>query len=112
MNDVVFAVKLKLIFEINNFRLGSDPEKLFPYDAMLDQLRKFGQFGLLMSNLLLPMITSEEERAPDLDELAVTLSNRRKNETHENVFISPTSKKLLYERLHGVITDMVRLNYI
>lgn len=39
----------------NNFRLGSDPEKLFPFKVFQRQLQKFGKFGVLNATFLLPV---------------------------------------------------------
>lgn len=89
--------------------MGSDPEKLFPYDVMLDQFRKFGKFGMVMATMLLPMLTSEEGQTPDLDELAEQLQDERKMDV--NVFISDNSRVEFNKRLHDVVEDMVRLNY-
>lgn len=48
-------------FEIIRFifhRLGSDPFKVFSYQAMLDQLHSFGCYGLIVASYTLPQILS------------------------------------------------------
>lgn len=89
--------------------LGSDPQKLFPYEAMLDQFHKFGRFGLVMASFLLPMITCEEDATPDLDELAEHVKNNVKID--ENIFITHKNIDAFNKRLRDVIVDMVHLNY-
>lgn len=85
--------------------MGSDP-KLFPYELMLEHFRKFGKFGLVLSTVLLPMITSEIGSGLDLDAIDQT------GGTDANGFISQRSQIKLMERLRDVIIDMVRLEYI
>ncbi|XP_055296842.1 uncharacterized protein LOC129565714 [Sitodiplosis mosellana] len=48
-------------------RLGSEPEKLFPYALMLEHFRKFAKFGLFMGVMCLPLLKSEKGNAIDLD---------------------------------------------
>lgn len=92
-----------------NFRLGSDP-KLFPLELMLEHFRKFAKFGLVLSTVLLPMITSEIGSGLDLDGMGDQSSN--KDGANANDFISNRSRIKLMERLRDVIIDMVRLEYI
>lgn len=88
-------------------RLGSDPEKLFSYDAMLDQFRKFGKFGLMSAVLLLGFITSASEDTIDMDELAEEFGkgdegSKKQLEIRSDVY---------YERTRDVVVDMDRLGY-
>lgn len=76
---------------------------------MLDQLHKFGRFGLVMASLLLPTITSDEEATPNLDELAENVKNNV--QINENVFITDKNNDTFNKRLRDVVLDMVRLNY-
>lgn len=77
---------------------------------MLEHLRKFGKFGLIMATMLLPLITSEEGAAPNLDDLANKIQEN--GEMDENVFITDNTKDELNKRLRDVVVDMVRLNYL
>lgn len=93
-----------------NFRLGSDPDKLFPYSLMLDHLHQFGCFGLIMATVLLPMMTADGSNAIDMDKISDDLKNG--GEMDATVFISNKSVTELNKRLRDVIVDMVRLEYI
>ncbi|XP_037036188.1 uncharacterized protein LOC119074271 [Bradysia coprophila] len=42
-------------------RLGSDPEKLFPYELMQEHLRKYGRQAILLAFMALPALTSEPD---------------------------------------------------
>lgn len=77
---------------------------------MLEHFRKFAKFGLVLSTVLLPMITSEIGSGLDLD----GIGNQSTNEDGANAdsFISHGSRTKLMNRLRDVIVDMVRLQYI
>lgn len=92
------------------FRLGSDPEMLFPYITMLEHFRKFGKFGLVLAFILLPILTKDTETQIDLDGLADEITKGK--EIDANVFMSDASTKRFNSRLHGVVVDMDRLGYI
>lgn len=90
--------------------MGSDPEKLYPFELMLKQFSKCGQFGLVLSTTLLPMITSEDGNGIDIDEIAEVIQNGK--QVDQDVFISENSRKKFLTRLREVVIDMVRLGYI
>lgn len=87
-----------------------DPDKLFPYDALLDQLRKFGKFGLVMSSIFLPLMCGEEGGNPDMNELAESMQDGKVLEA--DVFVAEDAKAKLNRRLRDVVADMVNFGYI
>lgn len=91
-------------------RLGSDPDKLFPYKLMMEHFRKFAKFAMVFSTVLLPLITTDSGSKVDLDELSQEIVNGKSMDA--NVFISNQSEKRFHTRLRDVIIDMVRLEYI
>lgn len=102
---------MKLVKFINSIhRLGSDPNKLFPYELMLEHFQKYAKFGLILATVLLPMLTSDSGSGIDLDEVAGDVQNGK--EMDANMFISNESQKRFNRRLKEVIVDMVRLEYI
>lgn len=91
--------------KLSTFRIGSDPEKLFPFSALEDQLRRFGIFSLPMACMLLPMLTIKERVPLDLDEVAtsdMTVSD----------FCSPLQNPIFLERMRGVLDDLQQLGFI
>lgn len=90
--------------------MGSNPNELFPYQLMLEHLKKFAKFGLVLSTVLLPMITSDVGNGLDLD--AIGNDAVDSDGTNSNNFISNASRIKLNTRLRGVIIDMIRLGYI
>lgn len=90
--------------------MGSDPEKLYPYEKMQDHFRKFGKFGLILAVILLPILTKDTDTLIDLDGLATDVKDGK--ELDAAVFMTDASTKRFNSRLHGVIVDMDRLGYI
>ncbi|CAG9802462.1 unnamed protein product [Chironomus riparius] len=96
-------------------RLGSDPEVMYPRKALDDQLKTFGQFGLLMAMMVLPIFTSIPEDIPNLDEIAESFSNLgTENETGASAFNFTSEKTYdnFSKRLLDVCHDMCSLGYI
>lgn len=90
--------------------MGSDPEQLFSFKTMQEHFRKYARFGLIMSSMLLPMLTSDSGTVVDLDGLSDAIKNGE--EVDASVFTSEASLTRMYKRLRDVVADMVRLEYI
>lgn len=92
-----------------HFRLGSDPEELFPFSLMQLHFQKFAKYGLILAAIVLPIITAERGIAIDLDQIA------NDNLTHVDMFdtfISENSRSKFNKRMRDVVVDMIRLGYI
>lgn len=89
--------------------MGSDPEKLFPRSALDEHLIKFGKFGFIMAMLLMPIVLSQAEDVPDLDELSQQMESRSEVKGH---FSSEDTVNRFNSRMREVIVDMVKLGYI
>lgn len=92
------------------FRLGSDPERIFPRDLMMEHLRKYGKLGLIYATVVLPIIISEKEKKLNIDELA---SQYKEGKAFSfDAILSEKSKIKRHQRLRDVVIDMVRLGYV
>lgn len=85
---------------------------------MLEHFRKYAKFGLVLSTILLPMITTDRGNGIDLDEMAAKFE-KSKETNFENddlgvfdSFISDNSRNKFNKRLRDVVVDMVRLGYV
>ncbi|KAL1378502.1 hypothetical protein pipiens_015548 [Culex pipiens pipiens] len=75
--------------------LGSDPIALFPFNALRDQMRKFGKFALIMGAFDIPVLCTDPADMPDLGgELAFAQS--------------PEAQQRYAYRMGGAIRDAVR----
>lgn len=92
------------------FRLGSDPDKIFPYDLMMEHFRKYGKLSLIYAVAMLPVITAEKEKNLNMDDLASDLADG--GGFSLDSLMSEESKIKFHQRLRDVIVDMDRLGYI
>ncbi|XP_008195690.1 uncharacterized protein LOC103313645 [Tribolium castaneum] len=53
-------------------KLGSDPDKVFPYEELLNQWKKFSLFGLVMMPNILRACVQDKDEVKDLAELVET----------------------------------------
>lgn len=90
-------------------RLGSDPDKLFPRAALDDHLIRFGKLGLIMAMILMPIVLSQADNVPDLDELSEQLESGSEVKGH---FSNEDTAERFNNRMRDVIIDMVKLGYI
>lgn len=97
-------------------RLGSDPNKVFPRNVFEDHLKRFGNFGLTMAVMVLPIFTSDPEDVPDLDAVADNLKTAQDNGEEKQMevmsFSSPKTIGDYTRKMTGVFQDMCRLGYI
>lgn len=91
-------------------RLGSDPERLFPFELMQDHFRKFARYGLIMASVLLPVITQDRGSGFDSEDMAEKVIEMK--DLDMDSIYSGSSRKKFYHRLRDVVVDMARLGYI
>lgn len=89
-------------------RLGSNPEKLFTFKDLLDQLKKFGQYGLISASMVLHLMTTKTEDNPDMDEIAERI---KRGEIVDGYMGVKEANSAYKSRMSDVIRDVVRLGY-
>lgn len=99
---------------MDNFRLGSDPEQLFPYKMMLEHLRKFARQGLIRASAVLPMIIADVSHVSTLNWDKISEDFMQNQEIESDTYIQPDSsiEKKFNTRMRDIIIDMIRLEYI
>lgn len=48
--------------------MGSDPEKLFPIDIFLSEVKKFGKYAGFVGAILCLIMTGDADKLPDMDD--------------------------------------------
>ncbi|XP_041764589.1 uncharacterized oxidoreductase dhs-27-like [Anopheles merus] len=91
-------------------KLGHNPQEVFPRTALMRQLRRFGRFGILMANFLVPMLCTRNEDLPDMDEVAEKY--RETNEMDLNAMTLNANQRAYRERMSSAIRDMVQYGYL
>lgn len=93
------------------FRLGSNPNEIFPFEALLEQCRKFGAYTAFVAAFLMPMLFTDLDSMPVIDQVA---ENGEMDGLGENVFkIRSDEKQNAYnKRITEMFDDMERFGYI
>lgn len=93
-------------------KLGSDPEKLFSFNDLLGELKRYGRFGLVLAPILLQIITSEASDIPDMDEFAEQMADNTKTmDDSMAVFANMGTVDKYNQRVRDVVKDGLLLNY-
>lgn len=99
------------IFNFFFCRLGSDPEKVFSYETMLEQLKKFASYAIFVGIILIPMLSTNIDTMPDFDSISENAVSD--HNIAANMFpISSEAKPAYNKKIVGFINDMARLGYI
>lgn len=88
--------------------LGGDTETQFPFEALLDQLKKFGRFGVIMSFVMVPLLLTKIEDLPDLDDFIKETKDKPRS------FLQQFSKTDVgyKQKMNEILTDAMRYGYL
>lgn len=91
-------------------KLGSDPAKLFTWDDLQGELKRFGLYGFLVGPLMAQVVMADASDIPNLDEYSEILAN---DSTQTNIFndFADTAQKKYARRINGVLSDLVDFGY-
>jgi len=99
-------------YTITDHRLGSDPATVFPRDIFESHLKKFGKFGLAMAIILVPMVTSDADDVPEIDDVADAFKDNKDQSGDVMNFTSAKTLKVYEQRMMGIFEDMYNYGYI
>ncbi len=94
----------------NLTKLGSDASKLFTFDDLQDQLKKFGCYALIIAPMLLHILTTKPDDIPDLDNLAEEYKDKSVEEGMK-AFMTDSAIDKFNARIRDVVQDIIRLGY-
>lgn len=95
-------------------KFGEDPDKIYPFDALKQELKKFGRFGLIMSICLLSFVTISPDDMPDMDEAMEELMKEDRDTGTKNsmMLAAEANSKLMEPRIRDIILDIDHFGYI
>lgn len=93
-------------------KLGSDPDQLFTFNDLEEQLKKFGKYSVLVAPTLLQVITADPTDIPDLDQLSEDMAKNKDNDDHPKSFISSKTRQLYKTRVCDVVRDAEAHGYL
>lgn len=91
-------------------RLGGDTESQFPFTALLDQLKLFGKFGIIMASLVIPASSTKNEDLPDMDLMAETKDDPDRLQELTKAFTKGSDGAKV--RLREALLDAMRFGYL
>lgn len=91
-------------------KLGSDPQKLFGYDELLRQVKKFGKYSLVMSPLLIQIMLADAQDISNMDELSQDLSNDDRKPAAMIKGYDEKTQILYNERIQGLLSDVIKFD--
>lgn len=83
-------------------QVGSDPQELFPFAALQEQLKSFGKFAVIMAAFDVPILCTDPAEMPDLNG----------GDLAEGFAASPEAQLRYAGRMGGIIRDAVRYGYL
>lgn len=88
-------------------RLNADVNELFPFTAMLRQLKQYGRYSLGAALFVLPMLCTEDTAdLPDLDQLADSFQDGTFDSSQEVFKVTEKSQAKYKARMSGILRDM------
>lgn len=91
-------------------KLGSDPNKLYPYASFEQQLRKMGEFALLTGPLIIQIAIASPKDVGNLDEYAEMVE---KGGTADLINEYDEDTQMQYTKLiNDLVTDLVNYGYV
>ena len=82
-------------------KLGSDPQKVFTFEDLQGELKRFGVFAFIATPITLGVLLITPEDAANLSEVEVTGASK-----------DPATTKVFSERLNDIVDDLVAFGYI
>lgn len=92
-------------------KLGSDPKKLLSRDDFDNQLKKYGNFAILMSPMIVQMLLTDPKDIVDLDEFSETLANDPTKTTDFIKGFNDDTQQRYDKRVSETISDIIDLGY-
>lgn len=88
-------------------KLGSDPNKWFTLDDLIDQMKTVGKYGVMMAPSLLQIMVSDAKNIIDMDGIT-----KDSMEITDFATLDAVTSSVYKERLSDVIKDAVRFGWL
>lgn len=90
--------------------LGCNPDELFTFDDLKGEMKRCGNFALLMAPMLIQISQADSSDAPDFDNMFDKMSNGERNQ--EFITGLSTNGQMRYdEQINDVVEQIIQLGY-
>lgn len=83
--------------------MGGDTDSQFPFEALLDQFKRFGKYGIVMGSLIIPA-NSKDVEVLDMDSATDNVQLLMQ--------ISSKGGEIIKSRVRNAVIESIRLGYI
>lgn len=93
-------------------KMGSDPDKLFPYEAFKKELKLSGNLAYLITPMIIEVSLAEAKDVSNLDKMCEELANGN-GEQNMNLIqgLSNSAQIIYHKRINESIDDLTRHGY-
>lgn len=92
-------------------KLGSDPKKILTVDDFHNQMKKYGNFGLVMAPIVIQTVLTNPEQLMDWDRFTEDLAKETVDGTTVTTSFDDSTQVIYKKRIADVITDIADLGY-
>lgn len=92
-------------------KLGSDPKKLYTYENLQTQMRKFGEFALLCGPMIIQIKVANAKDILNLDDYAEQVEKGNKAADLVGEYDEETQEKFS-NLINGLVDDLVNYGYV
>lgn len=89
-------------------RLGSDPEKVFPFDQLEREMKKHGKYAVIMCPVLLQIMMANAADVQNMDELSKDMDKNGKETITLVKAFDKETQDAYNKRVKGLMTDIVK----
>lgn len=90
-------------------RLGSDPNQLFTFDNLLDEMKRFGLYACAISPFAQQVVMADS--VPNLNECSQSLADDRSKRMRIVNDFGQAARQMYVKRINGIMSDLVNLGY-
>lgn len=93
--------------------LGSNPEKLFSFNDLQNELKNCGEYTLILTPVVIQVSQADPSDLTDLDDLCDNLADGANSKKIDFTGDLSEKSQLVYERrINDLVEDIVRLGYL
>lgn len=95
-------------------KLGSDPDKLYTYENLKSQLKKFGKYALVCAPMIIQIMVASAKDIGNMDDYSEMIRSENPDVVKPDL-IGPydeETKAAYSAKINGLITDLVNYGYL
>lgn len=91
--------------------MGSDPDKVFPYETFEEEIKLSGVIGLLMAPIIIEIALVEAKDVTNLDEMFENLANGKQEQIALIQGLGADAQLKFEKRINECVRDLVNMGF-